>query len=234
MAAFRPAEQRGLRVLGCGKRRYVTGREVIRFLEAQQDDALPKPLKVNFWRQVKQEEKHMPLMTTRERIGREEGLIEGLAKGLSHRLQKVCQLGRLGTRTHYRCVKIRCKGCNESPRRYVSIATYLDIPLIGAIVYVVGRLEEGPIADRSDKRRHRKKELISRGSLPMEKAYVEVRDGGYWVNGARVSLDSVVLAFVQGLAPETIVGECFPTLTLEQVYGATPTTLRIERRSTRI
>ena len=54
----------------------------------------------------------------------------------------------------------------------------------------------------------------------MEKAYVEVRDEGYWVHGTRVSLDSVVLAFVQGLSPETIVGECFPTLTLEQVYGA--------------
>ena len=37
---------------------------------------------------------------------------------------------------------------------------------------------------------------------------------------SRVSLDSVVLAFQQGLAPETIAAECFPTLTLEQVYGA--------------
>ncbi len=54
----------------------------------------------------------------------------------------------------------------------------------------------------------------------MEKAYVETRDGGYWISGARVSLDSVVLAFAQGLSPETIAGECFPTLTLEQVYGA--------------
>ncbi len=40
-AAFRAAKRRGLRVLICGKRRYVTGREVIRFLEAQQDDASP-------------------------------------------------------------------------------------------------------------------------------------------------------------------------------------------------
>ncbi|MGA2031389.1 MAG: DUF433 domain-containing protein [Thermoguttaceae bacterium] len=54
----------------------------------------------------------------------------------------------------------------------------------------------------------------------MEKVYVEARDEGYWVSGTRVSLDSVVLAFVQGLSPETIAGECFPTLTLEQVYGA--------------
>jgi uncharacterized protein (DUF433 family) len=55
----------------------------------------------------------------------------------------------------------------------------------------------------------------------MEKQYVEDRDGGYWIAGTRVSLDSVVLAFLQGLSPETIATECFPTLSLEQVYGAT-------------
>jgi uncharacterized protein (DUF433 family) len=54
----------------------------------------------------------------------------------------------------------------------------------------------------------------------MEKQYVERRDGGYWVSGTRVSLDSIVVAFLQGLSPETITSECFPTLTLEQVYGA--------------
>ncbi len=54
----------------------------------------------------------------------------------------------------------------------------------------------------------------------MEKVYVETHDGGYWVTGTRVSLDSIALAFLQGLSPETIAGECFPTLTLEQVYGA--------------
>ena len=54
----------------------------------------------------------------------------------------------------------------------------------------------------------------------MEKVYVEVRDEGYWVSGTRVSLDSVILAFAEGLSPETIAGECFPALTLEQVYGA--------------
>lgn len=54
----------------------------------------------------------------------------------------------------------------------------------------------------------------------MEKAYIETRDGGYWISGTRVSLDSVVFAFLGGLSPETIAGECFPTLTLEQVYGA--------------
>jgi uncharacterized protein (DUF433 family) len=54
----------------------------------------------------------------------------------------------------------------------------------------------------------------------MEKQYVEKRDEGYWVTGTRVSLDSIVFAFLGGLSPETIVAECFPVLTLEQVYGA--------------
>ena len=54
----------------------------------------------------------------------------------------------------------------------------------------------------------------------MEPQYVEKRDGGYWITGTRVSLDSVVIAFLDGLSPETIVAECFPVLTLEQVYGA--------------
>jgi uncharacterized protein (DUF433 family) len=54
----------------------------------------------------------------------------------------------------------------------------------------------------------------------MEKHYVEQRDEGYWIAGTRVSLDSIVLAFLDGLSPEMIVAECFPVLTLEQVYGA--------------
>ena len=54
----------------------------------------------------------------------------------------------------------------------------------------------------------------------MERLYVQQREGGYWVDDTRVSLDSVVLAFLPGLSPETIAGECFPTLTLEQTYGA--------------
>jgi uncharacterized protein (DUF433 family) len=54
----------------------------------------------------------------------------------------------------------------------------------------------------------------------MEKQYVEKRQEGFWISGTRISLDSVVLAFLDGLSPETIVAECFPILTLEQVYGA--------------
>lgn len=52
-------------------------------------------------------------------------------------------------------------------------------------------------------------------------SYVEQRDdGGYWVVGTRVSLDSVVYRFLEGLSPESIQADCFPALLLEQVYGA--------------
>ena len=54
---------------------------------------------------------------------------------------------------------------------------------------------------------------------PMRTAYVEQRDGGYWLLGTRVSLDSIVYRFLEGLSPESI-AECFPVLTLEQIYGA--------------
>lgn len=54
----------------------------------------------------------------------------------------------------------------------------------------------------------------------MKKQYVEKRGKDYWITGTRVSLDSVVFAFLDGLSPETIATECFPVLTLEQVYGS--------------
>lgn len=54
----------------------------------------------------------------------------------------------------------------------------------------------------------------------MNKPYVDKRNEGYWVAGTRVSLDSIIFAFLDGLSPETIATECFPTLSLEQVYGA--------------
>lgn len=56
-------------------------------------------------------------------------------------------------------------------------------------------------------------------SVIAAKQYVEQRDGGFWIMGSRVSLDSVVYAFKSGLSPESIV-QSFPLLTLEQVYGA--------------
>ena len=54
----------------------------------------------------------------------------------------------------------------------------------------------------------------------MSETYIEQRDGGYWIRGKRVSLDSVVYRFIEGLSPESIASECFPTLSLEDVYGA--------------
>ncbi len=53
----------------------------------------------------------------------------------------------------------------------------------------------------------------------MPDEYVEERNGGYYVAGTRVSLDSLVYAFRAGESPETI-RQNFPSLTLEQVYGA--------------
>lgn len=53
----------------------------------------------------------------------------------------------------------------------------------------------------------------------MAKEYIETRDGGYYVAGTRVSLDSIVHAFRRGESPETIC-QNFDTLRLEEVYGA--------------
>lgn len=56
-------------------------------------------------------------------------------------------------------------------------------------------------------------------SVVVAKSYVEYRNDAYWVEGTRISLDSIVYAFQKGLSPESIV-QSFPLLTLEQVYGA--------------
>jgi uncharacterized protein (DUF433 family) len=53
----------------------------------------------------------------------------------------------------------------------------------------------------------------------MDQSYIEQRNGGYYIRDTRVSLDSVVYRWLEGLSAETI-AECFPVLTLEQVYGA--------------
>jgi uncharacterized protein (DUF433 family) len=65
----------------------------------------------------------------------------------------------------------------------------------------------------------------------MAKEYIEERDGGYYVAGTRVSLDSIVQCFNEGLSPEAILEE-FGTLTLAQVFGAmqvSPLVLRAGR-----
>lgn len=56
--------------------------------------------------------------------------------------------------------------------------------------------------------------------VQLEHPYVDYHHGGYWVAGTRVSLDSIVYRWREGLSPETIQSECFTTLTLAQVFGA--------------
>ncbi len=56
-------------------------------------------------------------------------------------------------------------------------------------------------------------------SVVAQQPYIEQRNGGYYIAGTRISLDSVVYAYRNGESPESIV-ESFPLLTLEQVYGA--------------
>jgi uncharacterized protein (DUF433 family) len=53
----------------------------------------------------------------------------------------------------------------------------------------------------------------------MQREYVEVRSGGYYVTGNRVSLASIVYEYRDGATPETI-RQNFPTLSLEQIHGA--------------
>ena len=49
--------------------------------------------------------------------------------------------------------------------------------------------------------------------------YVEQRNGGYYVAGTRVSLDSVVYGYLRGESPEGIAYE-FQALTLDQINNA--------------
>jgi uncharacterized protein (DUF433 family) len=53
----------------------------------------------------------------------------------------------------------------------------------------------------------------------MGTTYVDERDGVYRVAGSRVSLASIVYAFLSGQTAESI-AQSFPVLTLEHVYGA--------------
>jgi uncharacterized protein (DUF433 family) len=53
----------------------------------------------------------------------------------------------------------------------------------------------------------------------MSKEYVEQRGGGYYIAASRVSLESVVYAYLRGESPEDI-AESFPAISLEQVFGA--------------
>jgi uncharacterized protein (DUF433 family) len=54
---------------------------------------------------------------------------------------------------------------------------------------------------------------------PAEQSFVQRRDEGFYIVGSRVPLASIVREFQDGQSPEAI-RLAFPTLTLEQVYGA--------------
>jgi uncharacterized protein (DUF433 family) len=53
----------------------------------------------------------------------------------------------------------------------------------------------------------------------MQIQYVELKDDVYRVAQTRISLDSLVYAYLNGQTAEAI-AQSFPLLTLEQVYGA--------------
>jgi len=57
------------------------------------------------------------------------------------------------------------------------------------------------------------------GDGVLSQEYVAATESGYYVAGTRVSLDSIVYAFLGGQTAEAI-AQAFPVLTLEQVYGA--------------
>jgi len=54
----------------------------------------------------------------------------------------------------------------------------------------------------------------------IENEYISQHDDGYWILDTGISLDSVVFRFLEGLSAESIRLDCFPALTLEEVYGA--------------
>jgi len=61
---------------------------------------------------------------------------------------------------------------------------------------------------------------MSQAATKFEQVYVDYHHGGYWVAGTRVSLDSLVYRWREGLSAEKIQKDCFPVLTLAHVYGA--------------
>ena len=51
------------------------------------------------------------------------------------------------------------------------------------------------------------------------KQYIEQQGEESYIEGTRISLDSIIYAFLNGESPESI-AQNFPLLSLEQVYGA--------------
>src|SRR5689334_6550452 len=53
----------------------------------------------------------------------------------------------------------------------------------------------------------------------MSSEYIEERNGGYYIAGTRISLDSIVYSFEHGNSPE-VIQQRFPLLKPAQIYGA--------------
>lgn len=53
----------------------------------------------------------------------------------------------------------------------------------------------------------------------MQKEYVKLVEGAYRIGETRVSLDSIVYLFREGMSAESMM-ESYPSVTLEQVHGA--------------
>ena len=66
----------------------------------------------------------------------------------------------------------------------------------------------GPVAD-----------ILDSECALMLSEYIEQRDGGYYLIGTRISLDSIVYSFNRGNSPESIQAE-YPLLKQAQIYGA--------------
>ena len=60
----------------------------------------------------------------------------------------------------------------------------------------------------------------------MTKDYIEKRDGGFWIVGKRVALDTIVYAYMSGYSVESI-REALPVLALEEVHGLSHSISRI-------
>lgn len=62
----------------------------------------------------------------------------------------------------------------------------------------------------------------------MSKEFVERRDASFYLMGSRVPLAHIVREFQRGESPEAIRSH-YPVLSLEQVYGRSPSFLEIRK-----
>jgi uncharacterized protein (DUF433 family) len=49
---------------------------------------------------------------------------------------------------------------------------------------------------------------------------IEERGGGYYITQSDISFAAVILRFKEGLSPESIHRDCFPSLALAKIYSA--------------